>query len=496
VSLSCPNRRASTLTYVAVVASLVLLSAVFAGAESATYVGFTITDGKLGSWSFHNARVYLTFQGDTNNVQLMQVPDPGDPNCAPPANSNCFMADIYLNATGKAGITIISGTKIVHANFAPNQVFVALDMGNAGDVHIGARGVAFSSFSATIPGGVDPLYPLGVADGTLDFGDYDGFGFPSDELYTLPFDLQHSVGLSGRGFVCSNFNPDIGGPCAASPALHTDSGNLYLYQPYLTLDNPGFMGSWFDSTNAGFFITQMEGEIGNLIPTALARPAIVSFYPFNHPIAYNGYTITDVSLNGKTYSNAQVYLTFQGDASTAHADPANPHGFINSIGTAHVRIISGNTSISADLNPGQVYVYYDPVTASVGFGSAAGGRGYPFRLAANQDIGGLVEDSSIGAVSDLTLTPADAAFYSPATANLATNLRNYTVLSGAATSCTSLDVATSTCNNLTPIPLSTNKGALYLYEPYTAVDDNGVGPFSVNWGMFWSEPVRVLLNND
>jgi hypothetical protein len=40
-------------------------------AKPVTYTGFTITDGKLGSWSFHNARVYLTFQGDTNNVHLI-----------------------------------------------------------------------------------------------------------------------------------------------------------------------------------------------------------------------------------------------------------------------------------------------------------------------------------------------------------------------------------------------------------------------------------------
>src|ERR1700752_1551336 len=38
-----------------------------------TYSGFSIAAGKLRSWHFHNARVYLTFQGDTSNVQPTQI---------------------------------------------------------------------------------------------------------------------------------------------------------------------------------------------------------------------------------------------------------------------------------------------------------------------------------------------------------------------------------------------------------------------------------------
>ena len=44
----------------------VLASTVSAGPIK--YTGFTITDGQLGSWAFHNARVILTFVSDTKYV--------------------------------------------------------------------------------------------------------------------------------------------------------------------------------------------------------------------------------------------------------------------------------------------------------------------------------------------------------------------------------------------------------------------------------------------
>jgi hypothetical protein len=47
--------------------TVVLASAALA--EPIKYTAFTITDGQLGSWAFHNARVILTFVSDTNNVQ-------------------------------------------------------------------------------------------------------------------------------------------------------------------------------------------------------------------------------------------------------------------------------------------------------------------------------------------------------------------------------------------------------------------------------------------
>ena len=91
-------------------------------------------------------------------------------------------------------------------------------------------------------------------------------------------------------------------------------------------------------------------------------------------------------------------------------------------------------------------------------------------------------------VSQLTRLPYDASLYSLGTATLATDLTNATALSGEASSCVTFDPATGYCSNFTPVGLKTNKGAFYIFEPYT--DDGGVDGkqvFSVNLGVFWSE---------
>ena len=98
---------------------LISLLAPTASAAPVTYTGFMITDGKIGSWEFHNARVYLTFQSDTNYVQFVHIPiDPNDPNCKNPTNPPPCTVDVHMNQTGTASVTIISDRKVVHATFA------------------------------------------------------------------------------------------------------------------------------------------------------------------------------------------------------------------------------------------------------------------------------------------------------------------------------------------------------------------------------------------
>jgi len=107
-------------------AVVAVLWAAVAGAAPVTYTGFTITDGQLGHWKFHNARVYLTFKGDTKDVQFAQVPvDPTDPTRG--------SVDAYIQQTGVASVTIFSGGKSVHATFAPNQILITSDLGATGD---------------------------------------------------------------------------------------------------------------------------------------------------------------------------------------------------------------------------------------------------------------------------------------------------------------------------------------------------------------------------
>lgn len=416
--------------------------------------------------------MYLTFQSDTNNVQFIQPPDPFG-----------GTIDAWVNQIGKASVTIISGGRAVHATFAPNQIFVSLDLGNTGNIHVGGRGVGFSSFTSY---GIEPAYPLGIEDGTLDWGDILPPGVASPELSTLSTDLMHSTAFSGRAWPCVGFS----NACAPPNALHTDKGDLYLYLPY-SLGTPAYESNGQDSLSAGFFVADV-GEPGEEDQASV--PATTHRTDSANPITYYGYVISDVTLGRHSYSAAQVYLSFDADASTAVPfSNGSSHGFMNATGNAHVTVISGRHMVSADLKPGQIYVYYDIGNASVGFGSTAGGTGYPLSITANQDYNFVVENSLVGAVADLTRVPGDATLYSAATANLATDLTNATALSGAASSCVAFDPVTSACSNLTPIALQTNRGNFYLFEPYTDDEtaNHVAGPYSINWGVFWSELART-----
>jgi hypothetical protein len=63
------------------------------------------------------------------------------------------------------------------------------------------------------------------------------------------------------------------------------------------------------------------------------------------------------------------------------------------------------------------------------------------------------------------------------------------VLSGGVSSCVSFDPLTSICSNLSPVALKTDKGDLYLFEPYTddVTTGDGTQPQTINWGTFWTE---------
>jgi hypothetical protein len=482
-SSSVARRRA--LGIVSAVAALFCAPAL--AAKPITYTGFTITDGQLGSWAFHNARVYLTLKTDTDDTQFMQPPiDPTDPTAG--------TVDAYLNASGTASVTVISGTRSVRATFDPNQIFVSLDEGDTdGAPHLGARGLGFGSFSATAPGGIEPAYPLGVEDGTVDWGDIveDGppAGIASDELMSLETDLKGDVGFSGRAWAC----PGFPGACVQPSApLTTDHGDFYLYQPYVPLYPPEPLSPG-GSMNAGFFWADTSGAC-DADDERSALPLLSVARKSSAAIRYNAFVIADVSLGKLNVSGAQVYLSFDADPTKATTfTQGDAHGYINSAGTARVNIVGGGRSITAEFQPNQLYIVYDLAHASIGFGSSAGGNAYPLTIAAHEDLNGLTESSTVGAATSITLGTVDPTdhSYSSATTGLTTDLTNATVLSGAASSCAAFDPVTTICTNSTPVALRTNRGDFRLSQPYTADNSSSDGsqPYSVNWGVFWSEIV-------
>jgi hypothetical protein len=460
---------------------LLLALASVAAAKPITYIGFTIADGKLGNWNFHNARVYFVMEGDTNAVQAMEAPNPGDPTDP---------VDVLVNPTGKASVTVISGSKVVHANFDSNQIFVSMDLGLKIDrPHVGGRGVGFGSYTPT---GIEPVYPFGIQDGTVDWGDIPGDGgTASVGLQNLPASLSAETIFSGRAYACIGIfatNGDVG-TCPPASALHTDKGDFYISLPH-DLYIPNKAPQISDGLDAGFFLS-MVGDSEHLTVAPL-----LGSDPVHHaakPITYHGYTIADVTLGNRHFPGAQVYISMDADAAAVVPfTSGSSHGYRNSEGNTHVTVVAGGRTFSAEFDPGQIYVYFDVGTASVGFGSQAGGPGYPLAVTGTSDNNndGLVENSSIAAVVDIMGTPGDVQLYSPATATLVTDLTNATVLSGDASSCAAagFDPVTSICNDLTPKVLKTNHGDFTISEPYTA--DHGSGQYSVSWGLFWSEPGR------
>ena len=454
-----------------------------AAAKPVTYTGFTIADGKLGSWEFHNSRVYLTFKSDARSVQVMQFANSDNP---------ALPATITLNPTGKASVTIISGDETVHATFAPGQIFVSLDLGDSQNP--GSRGVGFGSYGAN--GAVEPAYPLGIKDGTIDRDNAgpDNVHQFSQELTDLSTDLKHDTGFSGRAWECVGFGNNPSDPtCTAPTPFKTDKGDFYLFQRYRLAD-ADVLG---DSLSGGFFTAVVGGdddEDASISPPPWA-PRRGDEEESARPITYTAFLISDVAIGDHQYAGAQIYLSFDADAGTVMklADGTG-HTYINDVGKAHVRVISGDRTITAQFAPDQIYVFFDEATASVGFGSHVGGhdyRGYPLTLT-QLDCDSLTENSTVGAISDIAITPANAANYTAPTALLPADLVHATTISGPASSCVAFDPATSICSDFNPVPLKTNRGDFTLFEPYTDFDTTctPTGPLSVNWGTFWAETGR------
>jgi hypothetical protein len=420
------------------------------GAEPIKYTGFTITDGQLGSWAFHNARVILTFVSDTKNVQSnVQFP--------PDVTAN-------LNIQGRAAITIVGDDKTVHATFDPNQIFISFDATNVG-IGFGWCSpdcLGLRSVPMVLPSGFQPVYPFGVA--TIDVG------------ADIGTDLMHDIGVAGRSWSCIDFGMKDSAYSTWCPdrsvALKTDKGDLYLFQMYQEFF-PRY--GEYKSSNAGFFFADTSWSESTLPYTVFAPSTQIP----TSSITYNLFFVSNVSIGEQFFSNAKINLSFR--SHTSKVQPlagVGPNAYVNNHGTARVVITKDSQTISAEFAPGQLYVFFNPNTASVGFGSYApdGSRqlAYPVILAGDSSSSPqLLED-----VSDI-ITNHDAQNYRFETQNLATvtDLKHQTLLADFVSSCYVLDPATGICSN--PPGLMTDKGLFYISDFLT-------------WGVFWSSFNRQM----
>src|SRR5215469_7440767 len=415
------------------------------------YTGFTITDGQLGSWFFHNARVILTFVSDTKNVQS-NVPFPPTDVIA------------NLNIQGRAAITIVGDDRTVHATFDPNQIFISYDQTNDG-IGFGLCSpncLGLLSVPQVLPSVFQPVYPFGVSQ-------FDG-----------GVDLTHDIAGTGRSFSCLDFGmPDSAYSNFCPPAnvaLKTDKGDLYLFQMYQEY----YSGTGeFKSSNAGFFFADTSWS-GNTLPSTVFAPS--TEIPTSS-ITYNLFFISNVSIGNQSFSNAKINLSFRSRTSKVQALPgAGPNAYVNEHGTARVVITSGSQTISAEFAPGQIYVFFNPNTLTVGFGSYApdGSRQLAYPVALGPQFGSspqLLED-----VSDIIMNPGDALLYSPETQAIAqvADLQHPTLLADYTSSCTAFtfdpDRGIICAPQAQPAGLVTDKGLFSLPETI----------YGGGWGVFWS----------
>jgi hypothetical protein len=199
------------------------LAAGRAGAAPVTYTAFAITDVSLNGHSYHNASVYLTFAGDTGDIQTFDV-------VAPDGNK----ASGWQIAQGNASLRITTTNgKTIHAKFLPNQIVVSYDFYNGG--------AGFGSFVGT-DHHFEPAYPLAMDGSTV-------FDAP---------DIATSGAWSGHAWSCVGFPPAaLGtGSCSDPTAypLQTDHGPFVVFQPYLSFSPPGYIWDDFSgSLNNGIF---------------------------------------------------------------------------------------------------------------------------------------------------------------------------------------------------------------------------------------------------
>jgi hypothetical protein len=439
----------------------VLVTACFGFGEPITYTGFMITDGQLGSWQFHNARVVLTFKSDTQFIQTI------DPACLPNGQN------VVYNPNGVATVTIVDHERVVTARFERNQIFVSFDV-DAGGVGFGsfAPGPRFVNATCANVDGLTPTYPLGLHHGTTDFTP----GFPNN--------LQGTIGFSGKAYTCSGV-PQFTDCQPPTWALKTDHGDLYLAEPYQEQD---VYRQLLLSLNGGFFF-QEPGHSGLPLPASVLAPS--SRVPTNS-ITYHMFLVSDVSVNGELFQNASIHLTLRSDV--AHVTPhpnGSAYGSMNASGVARVDIKAAGHTVSAKFASGQIYVYFDPATGA-GFGSQSGGQAYPAVLAptffhSDTELFASVADILIGAASNYHGPASD---YSGPTFDLAntTDLKQETLLADYVSSCTDFRFMLGYCANLpTSSRLITDKGDFYLYEPYNNSNQRtNLSQSSNNWGVFWT----------
>jgi len=206
-------------------AAALLALAAAADAHPVTYRLTTVTDGQIGSVSFHSAVVTIEFKGDTRSVQT----------------TTAGGVTVHQNAKGSANVTVVSGGTTIMTKFLPGEIFARYDVSN-GVVGFGSSVGPYYPFSIDCgnvscsgsgdwgPGWIGTTSVDGIAAALAD-PNTDSPDYPSDATLNLPNDLIQPTILTGYVSACASYVlNNFYWSCPAPPTvpLKTQLGTFYV----------------------------------------------------------------------------------------------------------------------------------------------------------------------------------------------------------------------------------------------------------------------------
>jgi hypothetical protein len=221
------------------------------------YTVKTVASGHLGTVSFANARLTISFTGDTRNVRT-------------------DISGALVNRVGTATLSIIRlDGRTLRAKFRAGEIYVRYDtslglvgfasaLGYAYPVMVGCfdpptcSNIYFDSIADEFPARTDGL---ATQLATLALFPASFSAYVSDFTSQLPTNLSGSTLLTGFAHACTvDFGP--GGSCPSGPtsALHTDSGD-FLVSDMQPADGPQRVSDTDHvGTNGIFIVTVIQPD--------------------------------------------------------------------------------------------------------------------------------------------------------------------------------------------------------------------------------------------
>ncbi len=310
------------------------------------YTGLVVTDVRVGTTLFHNASLKITFVGDTNDIQTVQIP-----------SEACGGTPFSFLPKGVARMEIEFQGHTRTATLQNGQLFVALDPCNGG--------IGFGSFTG--PNGLEPAYPLAFTLGTAEYTAF---------LDNSP--LASAISVTGAAWSCIGYPPlgdgalpgTTNGNCTPPDTypLQSDIGPIYVYQPYSESDiNGAIFSNHSGSTNRGSFLVRPKAFNNAISSSHDSEDGHTSSLVYTLQTVADGWigqhAFTEALVTFRVFSNARSVTT-----QPSSVDPTKSL-YENHAGVATVTIDDGGQVIHATFAPGEVYVRYDTGSGVAGLGS-------------------------------------------------------------------------------------------------------------------------------